>query len=139
MEATDGSFYRLGYNWSIRDFETGEFLNFKLHFPNHADTVTKLINRMGKHNEDCQSFIGELKELIEEKTRVPVVESRQPPFLSSHVPSYVVRTLCQLALKKLSGKETASLEYDFNKARIDKKPDFISACRTTRFIRSHRL
>lgn len=120
----EDSFYSLGYNWPTKDFEMGEFSNFKLHFPNQADAVTKLINKVDKHNEDCRSFIGELKELIEEKTHVPVVEGKQPPFLSANVPVYVGDTLYKLALKKLSGKETANLEYDFSKARIDKKPDF---------------
>jgi hypothetical protein len=122
-ERGESSFYSLGYNWPTRDFETGEFLNFKLHFPSQADTAIKLMNRMDKHNGDCQSFIDKLKESIEAKTLIPVVEGKQPPFLCSNVPVYVVRTLCQLALKKLSGKETADLEYDFSKARIDKKSD----------------
>lgn len=112
--ASYGSFH---YASLITNFEQGDFYIFKLHFPKLAEKVTKQLNEVNQHNELCESFTNKLKELIEEKTGLPVSEGKGRPFIYADVPSYLRQTLCDLA-------EPKSLRHDFRQARIEKKNDF---------------
>jgi len=100
------------HTWLTKDFKEGNFHIFKLHFPSQADTTTKLMNEVDKHNENLQSFIYKLKGLIEENTGTPVREGKKPPFIYSKVPTYLQETLCQIG-------EGKSLSHDFRQAKIE--------------------
>lgn len=102
------------YATLTRDFEQEEFHIFKLHFPKQAEKATKLMSNVNKHNELCESFISKLKELIEEKTGLPVRDGNGPPFIYTSVPYNFRQTLCQLIEEK-------SLRHDFRQATIEKK------------------
>lgn len=101
----------------IRNFEQGDFYIFKLHFPDLAEKVTKLLNEVNQHNERCESFTNKLKELIEEKTGLTVTKGKERPFIYEDVPHYLRQTLYQLV-------KSESPTHDFRQARIENKIDF---------------
>ncbi len=121
-ERGESSSYSLKDNWPTKDFETGEFLNFKLHFPNQADTMVKLINDVDNHNKTCVSFDAKIKKNLEKKTGLPV-RDKGLPFIEDNVPIYLHQTLYHLAVKKLEGDTRSTTYYDFREAEIKDKND----------------
>lgn len=117
-EYGDDRAYNPTYRWPpTKAFEEGDFHIFKLHFRSQADAVAELMNKIDKHNEDCQSFTNELKELIEEKTGLAVREGKECPFIYEHVPTYLRQTLYQLV-------KSESPTHDFQQTSIERKGDF---------------
>lgn len=110
------------YNSYTKNFEQGDSYIFKLHFPDQEEKVTKLMDEVGKHNELSKSFTNKLKELIEEKTGLPVREGEGRPFVYTSMPIYLQQTLLQLT-------EGESPTYDFRQARIEKRNDFWEVCK----------
>jgi hypothetical protein len=115
------SYYNPKYYWPTKDFEDGEFHIFKLHFRSQTERMIELMNEVDKHNETLRLFTSRLKELIEEKTGLPVREGKGRPFIYTSVPTYLQQTLRQLV-------ENKSPKYDFRQARIDTKADCFDVC-----------
>jgi hypothetical protein len=101
----------LAYDTYTKNLEQGDYYIFKLHFPDQEDKVKKLMGEVNKHNEFYESLTDKLKELVREKTGVPVRRGGEYPFVYEDVPYYLRQTLVQL-------NERESLRNDFRNSTI---------------------
>jgi hypothetical protein len=101
----------LAYNSCIKNLEQGDYYIFKLHFPDQEDKVKKLIDEVNKNNKLHELLIDRLKDLIQEKTGLPVKRGGERPFVYEDVPYYLRQTLVQL-------NEHESLRNDFRNSTI---------------------
>lgn len=98
--------------WPIR-IDSDKFIEFKAHFPNHANKITALVNSAHKHNRAQESFDAQLIRLLRERVakNEPVYED-----VASQVLRYGLHAIYMEGIEKL---EYVQDTLNFEKVEIE--------------------
>lgn len=99
------------------EFEHGDELAFKLHFPKQTETINSVINEASTRNKELKIFEDKLKRLIEKKSGF-TFKGQKPPTITEGVPKWLRKELCEILedqlLTERSMEEGASIPHDFD-------------------------
>jgi len=104
--------------WPTKNFDEGDFLNFKLHFPNLAGPLEQFIKKVDEKNKKIDLLMQQLQSDIEQDIHVCFKYNVEAPCLDDAILHDIKETSLKIAKDKSNGKTSSGIAYSLEKSEV---------------------